>query len=311
MITPLSEHQSSSATRSVRIPMDGPASPWSAVAPQFNGASKAKRKKVFKHALALCLLGLTVVPQPAAAQSAQELAKELANPIANLVSVPFQYNYNGGFGEGDGEQNVINIQPVIPFSISEDWNVISRTILPVVDQGDFTSDYGSRTGLGNTTQNFFFSPKAPTKGGLIWGVGPVVQLPTATNGIAPNQWGAGITGVALKQNNGWTVGFLANHVWSISGNDRFGETSVTFLQPILGYATKNATSFTLNTESAYDWKSEQWSVPINFTVGQLVQIGGRPVQLTGGIRYWADSPEAGPDSWGARLVVTYLFPKKG
>jgi hypothetical protein len=146
---------------------------------------------------------------------------------------------------------------------------------------------------------------------LVWGVGPVLQIPTATDGIAPNQWGAGITGIALKQNNGWTVGVLANHVWSISGNDKFGETSVSFLQPIVGYATKNGTSFTLNTESAYDWETEQASVPINFTVGQLVQIGGRPVQLTGGVRYWADGPDAGPDGWGARLVVTYLFPTKG
>jgi hypothetical protein len=245
----------------------------------------------------------------AGAQSADELAKKLSNPISSLISVPLQYNYNQGIGDGDGEQNYINIQPVIPFSISEDWNLISRTIVPVVNQGGFFQGDDYRTGLGNITQSFFFSPKEPTAGGLIWGVGPVIQIPTATNDISPDQWAAGITGVALKQSGGWTVGVLANHLWSISDEDELGETSATFVQPFLGYTTKKATSFGINTEASYDWIAEEWSVPINLTVGQIIKAGGKPLQLTGGVRYWADSPPGGPEGWGARFVVTFLFPK--
>ncbi len=240
-----------------------------------------------------------------------DLAKKLSNPVANLISVPFQYNYNEGYGaDGDGHQSYVNIQPVIPISISRDWNLISRTILPVVSQDGVVPGEGSQFGLGATTQSFFLSPKAPTSFGLIWGVGPAFLIPTATDGVAPNQWGAGITGVALKQSGPWTVGALANHLWSLTGNSRYGDVSATFVQPFLSYTTPKATSVTLNTESTYDWETNRWSVPINLLVAQVVKLGGRPVQFGVGARYWAESPEGGPDGWGARAVVTLLFPTK-
>jgi hypothetical protein len=241
--------------------------------------------------------------------SGADLAKKLSNPVADLISIPFQYNYNDGYGDGSGRQSYINIQPVIPFSINPTWNVISRTIVPLVDQEDLAPGSGSQTGFGNITQSFFFSPKEPTAGGLIWGVGPVFQIPTASDDIAPDQWGAGITGVALRQSGPWTVGGLANHVWSISGDDEFGDLSATFVQPFVSYTTPKATSFTLNTESTYNWEAEEWSVPINFVVAQVVKLGEKPVQFGLGARYWVDAPDGGPEGWGARAQVTLLFAK--
>lgn len=254
-------------------------------------------------------LGLATASPVLAEDEGQSLATQLSNPVSSLISVPFQYNYNQGLGTGNGTQNFVNIQPVVPISIGGNWNLISRTILPVVSLDNMSPGAGSVHGFGNTTQSFFFSPKAPTKGGLIWGVGPVLQIPTATNGIGPSQWGAGITGVALMQRHGWTVGMLANQIWSVGGASTYGDTSTMFLQPFLSYSTKKATSFTLNTESTYNWITDEWSVPINLMAGQIVKIGGAPVQFTGGIRYWAESPAGQADDWGARFVVTFLFPK--
>jgi hypothetical protein len=262
-------------------------------------------------ATAALVVGVLLTTPAFAEQSSEELAKKLSNPVAALISVPFQLNYDQNIGPAeDGKRWVLNIQPVVPIELNQEWNLISRTILPVVSQDDIAPGAGSQTGIGDIVQSLFFSPKAPTSGGWIWGAGPVLLLPTGSDDLlTADKWGAGPTGVVLKQQGSWTYGALANHIWSFAGDDSRAEISATFLQPFLSYTTPTAWTFTLNTESTYDWKNEQWSVPINGVISKVTKIGGQLVSVGGGVRYWAEGPVGGPEGFGIRLVVTLLFPK--
>lgn len=245
---------------------------------------------------------------PAQADDAAELAKKLQNPIASLISVPFQNNWDFGIGSANAMRYTLNVQPVIPFSLTPDWNLITRTILPIIYAESPVAGGDNKFGLGDVVQSFFFSPKAPTSGGWIWGVGPVLLYPSATDeALGAGKWGAGPTAVVLKQNSGWTYGMLANHLWSYAGwKDR--SVNATFLQPFVSYTTKTYTTFGLNTESTYDWTNSQWTVPLNLTVSQLLKLGKQPIQFQLGGRYYLDRPTGGPD-WGIRFGVTLLFPK--
>ncbi|MCB1242680.1 MAG: transporter [Akkermansiaceae bacterium] len=249
------------------------------------------------------------VPKLPAQDDAADLAKQLQNPVAALISVPFQSNFDWGGGpEGDGFQYKLNIQPVVPIGLNDDWNLISRTILPYIYQEDVIG-WGSQSGLSDTVQSLFFSPKAPTATGWIWGAGPVFLIPTATDDLLGGEkWGAGPTALILRQEKGWTYGILANHLWSYAGEDARDEVNATFLQPFLSYTSASQTTVGLNLESTYDWEHGQWTVPVNLALSQLVKIGGAPVQFQLGGRYYAEGPGNGPE-WGLRFGVTLLFPK--
>jgi len=247
---------------------------------------------------------------PALAQDAAELAKKLSNPVAALVSVPLQLNHDGDLGAArDGAKWTLNVQPVVPFALNLDWNLISRTILPLATQSDVLPGGGRQSGLGDVVQSLFLSPKAPTAGGWIWGAGPVFLVPTATDdALGAGRWAAGPTAVLLKQAHGWTYGALANHLWSFGGGSR-PDVDATFLQPFVSYTTPDAWTYTLNTESTYDWERRRWSVPVNLIASKVTNVGGQLVSFGGGVRYWAESPDGGPQGWGLRLVVTLLFPR--
>lgn len=242
---------------------------------------------------------------------AADLAKKLANPVADLISVPIQYNYDSNYGLTDeGVRNFANIQPVIPIGLGENWNVITRTIVPVIWQSDMSVPGKSESGLGDIVASQFFSPKAPV-GGWIVGVGPAWLLPTASDEtLGSEKWGVGPTAVALKQQGGWTFGLLTQQMWSFAGDDDRADVNAMFLQPFMVYLiTKTMTSLSANTETTYDWENETWSVPIHAAVNQMFKIGKLPLQLTAAARYWADSPDYGPEGWGFRAQLTFIFPK--
>jgi hypothetical protein len=225
--------------------------------------------------------------------------------------VPFQFNFDRGIGpEDDGHRLTLNVQPVIPFALNEEWNIVSRTIVPFIHQSDVAPGSGDQTGVGDIVQSIFFSPAKPTSSGLIWGAGPVFLLPTATDDmLGSEKFGIGPTVVVLKQESGWTYGALANHIWSVAGDDDRSDVNATFLQPFLSYTTPDAWTFTLNTEATYDWEADEWSLPINLMASKLIYLGDQPVQMFAGVRYWAESPSNGPKGFGFRLGFTLLFPK--
>jgi len=246
---------------------------------------------------------------PPAGQDMAELAKKLANPTSSLVSVPLQGNIDWGGGPNDdGMQFKLNIQPVVPFDLNSDWKLLTRYVVPWVYQENRIGT-DSQSGLADATATFWLSPEKEKPGAPIWGIGPIFQLPTATDDLlGAEKWCAGPSVILVKQDHGWTVGLLANQVWSFAGADDRADVNYLFLQPFLSHTTPAHTTYTLNSEMLYDWKSETWTIPLNLSVTHLVKIHGKPISFQGGVRYYLDKPDGGPD-WGIRFGVTLVFPK--
>lgn len=262
-------------------------------------------------ALMLLAAGLAFTSPARAALSSEELAKLAQNPIANLISVPFQNNTNFNYGPEGGTQNILNIQPVIPVTLNKDWNLITRTIFPLIWQPDLSPVQESTFGLGDTQFSAFLSPS--NAAGWIWGVGAIAQLPTHTDSsLGNNNWGLGPTAVALRLDKGspWVYGMLINNVWSLdTSNAPYYNNGL--IQPFLNYNFQGGTYLTSSPVITVDWTADsdnRWTVPIGGGIGHIFHFGRLPVNAQISGYYNVVTPDNGAD-WQLRAQVQFMFPK--
>lgn len=262
----------------------------------------------FRLAAALLMLGVAFATlEGRAEESESDLARRTQNPIASLISVPFQANTTYRVGPREKAQNVLNIQPVVPFGLSETWNVITRTIIPIVSQPSFVRGQDRQDGIGNISLSTFFSPKAPAFGRLIWGAGPVLALPTASNDrLGADQWAAGLTAVALVSQGPIVAGALVNNVFSLEGRS----SSAFLLQPFLSYNFSHGWYVSSSPIITADWarSDDAWLVPVGGGFGKVHRFGPLPVNLSVQAFYNAEKPRAAGD-WSTRFQVQFLFPR--
>jgi len=269
----------------------------------------SRNMSVLSFLLLIGLLG-TVIIEPLYAQD-DDLTKQAQNPVANLISVPFQNNTIFDVGPDGGVLNVLNIQPVVPFTMNENWNLITRTIFPIVRQPEFAEGLGSKSGLGDIVLTLFLSPAKPSK--FIWGAGPVFQIPSASDErLGSEKWGIGPSFVGLYQEGPWLCGALFNQVWSFAGEENRGDVSQALIQPIVNYNTASGLYFVSAPIITANWEAtdsdDKWTVPIGGGVGKLVRMGKLPVNLTAQVYYNAVKPDLMGD-WSMRIQAQFLFPK--
>jgi len=237
----------------------------------------------------------------------EALAQAAQNPLASMISLPFQNNTNFDYGPEGGTQNTLNIQPVWPFELNDDWDFITRTILPVVSVPGFTPSEGTTTGLGDTVFTGWFSPSAVSD--WTWGVGPVVVLPTSSNDVlGTGEWAAGASLVALTMPGNWVIGSLFSNVWDVSGSDPINFfTWQYFVNYNLsdGWYLVTAPIVTANWEASSD---QRWTVPFGGGVGKIFRIGKQPVNFNTQVYYNAKKPDIVGD-WTLRIQFQLMFPK--
>ena len=260
-----------------------------------------------------CAVALCCAAGSARAElSTEELAKLAQNPVGNLISVPFQNNTNFNYGPLDRTQNILNIQPVYPIHFNDDWNIITRTIMPLLWQPALYIGQGSTFGLGDTQFSAFLSPANP--GEMIWGAGFIAQLPTNTSDVLGNEnWGLGPTAVVLKLEKGspWVYGVLANNVWSVTNSNSSPDINQLLVQPFLNYNFKGGTYLTTSPIITANWEAgsgDVWTVPLGGGVGHIFHLGKLPVNTQIGGYYNVVTPDYGAD-WQLRVQVQLMFPK--
>jgi len=250
-------------------------------------------------------------PAPAAApESTQQLAKKLVNPLTDVVSVPFQFNWLNGVGPSEELATLLYIQPVVPMSVSERWNMIGRWVTPYLSQ---PMAYGGASGIGDVMAQGFFSPK--TNGTFLWGIGPMLNLPTTTNPmLGLGKWAAGPTGAIVKTSGAMTYGLLVNNIWSFAGTGQANREDVNmgYFQPVIAHTSKSGVTVVLNTETVANWKApegDKISMPVNVAVSKLTKLGLLPMSMQVGAGYYVVRPTNAP-SWQLRTTFTLLMPRQ-
>jgi hypothetical protein len=259
----------------------------------------------------------------AAANDAAALAKAVQNPVASLISVPLQNNSNFGAGPYNRTQDIFNIQPVIPAPLGQNWMLITRIIQPILWQPDVTQNGGGQSGFGDMNPTFFLAPAKPGK--LIWGVGPTMVFPTATSAVlGQGKLSFGPSVVALVQPGHWTFGFLVNNAWSVVGSSHRPSVNQMTLQYFITYNLKKGWNISSGPIMAANWNNKasgdaadgddttpggRWTIPYGGGVGRVTRLGFQPVNLSANFYGNAVHPP-GSSSWGMRLQIAFLFPKK-
>ena len=267
-----------------------------------------------KRVLALALLTAAIcATAPAYAElSAEELAKLAQNPVGNLISVPFQNNTNLNFGPEKGTQNILNIQPVIPIEVDKDWNIITRTIVPLIWMPALSPEIGAKSGIGDIQFSAFLSPANP--GHWIWGLGAIAQLPTnSSEELGNKNWGLGPTAVVLRLEHGdpWVYGVLVNNIWSLTSSQQGGSYNNGLIQPFVNYNFPDGLYLTSAPIWTVNWKAnsgQQWTVPLGGGVGKIFHLGKLPVNTQVSAYYNVAKPDFGPN-WQVRAQVQLMFPK--
>jgi len=256
--------------------------------------------------LVLILIAINAYPQ-----SETDLAKQTQNPLSDLISIPFQSNFDFNVGPNDRTRYILNIQPVIPFKLTDKLNLITRTILPIIYQPDVLSNSGGNTGLGDLNFTAWFSPR--TAGKFLWGVGGVMVIPTATEDTTgSDKWSAGPSVVGVYKTGPWVMGGLVSNFWSFAGNSDRADVNIFFSQLFVNYNLSQGWYLTTQPIITANWEADsgdKWTVPLGGGVGKVVRIGKLPINTSIQAYYNVEKPELNGADWQLRVVFQFLFPK--
>ena len=248
-----------------------------------------------------------------------DLRSAVQNPVSSLISLPFKFSFDMGADNGDAQ--IMNIQPVVPATVG-DWNLVSRALIPLANvdgairgPNNPSPEFGnsakdSASGLGDINYSLYFSPVKYDK--VIWGVGPSINLPTATNDVlGSGKWSAGITGVALTQPDWGSMGILGRQLWSFAGDSDRNYVNQTLIEPFINFNLDNGWYLITDMILTANWQADsgnRWTIPVGGGAGKLLKIGGQAINTRLEAYYNVESPDGAPD-WQVHFTWSFLFPK--